>query len=166
MTQKQHSFNLIDLSAVIEEATSELEVLIQETGARVEVSGLPALEADKTGMRQLFQNLIGNAIKYAKSDVKPFVIISCELLDGICSINVEDNGIGFDEKYLDQIFRPFKRLHGKISRYEGTGMGLAICRKIVEMHGGTITARSTPGEGSSFIVTLPLKQENGSASMT
>jgi hypothetical protein len=71
---------------------------------------------------------------------------------------VEDNGIGFDESYLDQIFKPFKRLHGKKSRYEGTGIGLAICRKVVEMHRGTLTARSTPGVGSKFIITLPLTQ--------
>jgi signal transduction histidine kinase len=123
-------------------------------------------------MRQLFLNLIGNALKFHGNE-KPVVKIhgNCPgkiegesgedaLLGRRCRIIVEDNGIGFDESNAERIFAPFQRLHGR-SEYEGTGMGLAICRKIVERHGGAITARSTPGKGSTFIITLPLRQSQG-----
>jgi light-regulated signal transduction histidine kinase (bacteriophytochrome) len=108
-------------------------------------------------MTQLFQNLIGNAIKYKQNGQPPKVKIYSRLRRDRAAIYVEDNGIGFDEKYLERIFAPFERLHGR-SEYEGVGMGLAICRKIVERHGGTITAKSAPGKGSTFIVRLPAKQ--------
>jgi signal transduction histidine kinase len=106
-------------------------------------------------MHQLFQNLIGNALKFHKEEEKPLVKVSSQSSNGLHRITVSDNGIGFDEKHLDIIFSPFQRLHGKTSTYEGTGMGLAICRKIVERHSGTITAKSKPGKGSTFIVHLP-----------
>jgi signal transduction histidine kinase len=118
------------------------------------------VEADATQMRQLFQNLINNALKFHKPDEAPVVRVRSTSNHGLCQIHVEDNGIGFDEKYLDRIFNPFQRLHHR-GEYEGTGMGLAICRKIVERHGGSITARSAPGQGATFIVTLPLKQPTG-----
>jgi signal transduction histidine kinase len=106
-------------------------------------------------MRQLFQNLIGNALKFHKPDERPMVHVrSGSDTDSGCQIVIEDNGIGFEEQYLERIFAPFQRLHGRSSQYEGTGMGLAICQKIVERHGGSITARSEPGKGSTFIVTL------------
>jgi signal transduction histidine kinase len=105
-------------------------------------------------MRQLFQNLIGNALKFHKKDQPPVVTVSShETVDGY-RIEVSDNGIGFEEKYLDRIFAVFQRLQGR-DEYEGTGIGLAVCRKIVERHGGQITARSQPGEGTTFIVSLP-----------
>jgi signal transduction histidine kinase len=119
------------------------------------------MEADPTQMQQLFQNIIGNALKY-HGDRPPIVrITSTEGPEGEVLITIEDNGIGFEEKYADRIFAPFQRLHGR-SEYEGTGMGLAICRKIVERHGGTITAHSEPGQGSTFLISLPAKRPNAS----
>jgi signal transduction histidine kinase len=122
-------------------------------------------------MRQLLQNLIGNSLKYHSAGVPPIVRIYSRKLDArspesmneigpaqpLCQILVTDNGIGFDEKYLDRIFTVFQRLHKK-GEYEGTGVGLAICRKIVDRHGGTITARSSPGMGTTFVVTMPVTQ--------
>ncbi|MFP5213094.1 MAG: PAS domain S-box protein [Acidobacteriota bacterium] len=151
-------FTPLNLSEVARSVVFDLEVRIEESRARVSVDELPVVEADESQMRQLFQNLIGNALKYRKVDEPPAVRIHAMEERGACRLIVEDNGIGFDEKYLDRIFKPFQRLHGKSSPYEGTGMGLAICRKIVERHGGNITARSTPGEGSTFIITLPVKR--------
>ena len=111
-------------------------------------------------MRQLFQNLIGNALKFHKPGEKPIVQVrSVSNTDSGCQIVVEDNGIGFEEQYIDKIFAPFQRLHGRSSQYEGTGMGLAICKKIVERHGGQIEARSAPGQSATFTVTLPAKQQ-------
>ncbi len=154
-------FESVNLSEVIAEVLNDLEVRISETEGKVEVGHLPAIEADPSQMRQLFQNLIGNGLKYHREE-KPLVRISGEPVNGgnAVDIRVEDNGIGFEEKQIDRIFKPFQRLHGRSSRFEGTGMGLAICKKIVERHGGSITARSIPGQGSTFIVSLPVKQSN------
>jgi len=142
----------VRLDDIARTVQSDLEVSIQKRGARVEIGPLPTIHGDPYQWRQLFQNLIANALKYNRAEVK--TIIKIYGTDEGRSIFVEDNGIGFDEKYLDKIFQPFQRLHGKYE-YEGTGIGLAICKKIVERHGGTITAKSTPGKGSTFIVTLP-----------
>jgi PAS domain S-box-containing protein len=160
----------VDLSAVAREVLSDLELQVERSGARVEVGRLPVVEADPLQMRQLFQNLIGNSLKYRHPERQPVVRISAAVLEGrgtepypgggLCRINFEDNGIGFDEKYLDRIFVVFQRLHGR-KEYEGTGVGLAVCRKIVERHGGSITARSTPGSGATFVVTLPARQPRG-----
>jgi len=122
------------------------------------VGELPVIKGDPTQMRQLFQNLIGNALKFHKDGEKPVIKMPSAITDsGELQIVVEDNGIGFEEKYIDRIFAPFQRLHGRGSPYEGTGMGLAICKKIVERHGGTIRAESEPGKGSTFIIRLPAK---------
>ncbi|MDR3555429.1 MAG: PAS domain S-box protein [Syntrophobacteraceae bacterium] len=159
VTAKTEPFREVDLSDLIGEVLSDLEVRIANTGGEVNAEPLPVISADPTQMRQLFQNLIGNALKFLKPDEKPIVQIrSVSNRDSKCQIIVEDNGIGFEEKYLEKIFAPFQRLHGRDSRYEGTGMGLAICKKIVERHGGSITARSTPGKGSLFIIDLPVRQ--------
>jgi signal transduction histidine kinase len=109
-------------------------------------------------MRQLFQNLISNGLKY-HGEERPVIKVysSPSSQDVFHEIHVEDNGIGFDELHLDKIFMPFQRLHGKSAPYNGTGMGLAICRRILQHHGGSITARSNPGKGSTFIVRLPKK---------
>jgi light-regulated signal transduction histidine kinase (bacteriophytochrome) len=155
LTTTGEPFKAVDLADLIREVLTDLEVRIHETGGIVQMRDLPALRADRSQMRQLFQNLIGNALKYHRNEVRPAVEVSatpCE--DGFYEILVEDNGIGFDERHLQRIFRPFQRLHGK-GEYEGTGMGLAICKRIVERHGGSIRARSTPGKGSVFIVSLP-----------
>ncbi len=163
-TQKQR-FQPTDLNEIIADVLLDLEVRIKENGGRVEVDHLPCLQADPTQMRQLLQNLIGNALKFHRPEVPPVVRVHsihepCQGRRGQATqelrLLVEDNGIGFDEKYLDRIFSPFQRLHGQ-SAFEGTGMGLAICRHIAERHGGAITARSSPGEGTTFIVTLPCK---------
>jgi signal transduction histidine kinase len=177
VTSRAQPFTTVDLNQVAEGVLSDLEVRLRDSGGRVEVGLLPAIEADPTQMRQLLQNLIGNAIKFARPEAPPLVRVyaegdpespvAAEGEDGrrfrLC---VADNGIGFEEKYLDRIFTVFQRLHGR-GVYEGTGIGLAICRKIVERHGGSITARSRPGEGATFIATLPLRQtprRNGNGS--
>jgi PAS domain S-box-containing protein len=155
-TSSPDYFKMINLKKPVEEAVADLAVLLEETGGRVEIDELPDVNANETQMRHLFQNLIGNSLKYRSSQqplVKIYIIPSSQ--DGFHEVHIEDNGIGFDEMYLDKIFKPFQRLHGKSSPYDGTGMGLAICKKIVEFHDGSITARSKPGNGSTFIVKLP-----------
>jgi PAS domain S-box-containing protein len=148
----------VDLREAVMEVISDLELKIERTGADVEVSDLPAIEAEKSQMHQLFQNLIANALKFRREEQLHIKIYS-RSTDNECRIFVEDNGIGFDEQYAERIFVPFQRLHGR-SAYEGTGMGLAICRKIVERHGGNITAKSKAGEGATFIITLPVRQQS------
>jgi signal transduction histidine kinase len=170
VTTKANPFEQADLNKIVGEVLSDLEVRIQQTNGQVELGELPTLDADPLQMRQLFQNLIVNALKFHQEGRPPVVRIRSQAArppaeapsgngqtNGICQITVEDNGIGFDEKYLDRIFVLFQRLHGRTA-YEGTGIGLAICRKIADRHGGSITAKSTPGEGSTFMITLPLKQ--------
>ena len=148
-------FKVVNLSDLIGEVLSDLEVRIVKTGGEVRVGDLPVISADPTQMRQLFQNLIGNALKFHKPGEKPMIQVrSVSNADSGYEILVEDNGIGFEEQYLERIFAPFQRLHGR-SEYEGTGMGLAICKKIAERHGGSITASSEPGKGSSFLIMLP-----------
>ncbi len=147
VTTKAQPFVEVDLNQVVREVISDLEVRIEQLGGRIEVANLPTIDADPTQCRQLMQNLIGNALKFHRDEEPPVVKIRGQFLDGDeWQITVEDNGIGFDEQYADRIFGIFQRLHGR-SEYEGTGVGLAICRKIVERHGGTISTRSAPGEG-------------------
>lgn len=158
VSTKREPFQLVELKQVVEEVVQIFEHRFRDYRARIEIGELPAVDADATQMKQLFQNLIGNALKFQKAGAKPLVrVYGRPHGEHARRIFVEDNGIGFDEKYVDRIFAPFQRLHGRME-YEGTGMGLAICRKIVERHQGSITARSRPGEGSTFIVTLPLSR--------
>ena len=170
VTTQGSPFQPVDLGDVAQEVISDLEARIEETGGRVELGELPTVEADRAQMRQLLQNLVANALKFHKDGEPPIVAVRGEAFeerrkakgttpaaDGLCRVVVEDNGIGFDEQYIGRIFTPFERLHGR-NAYEGTGMGLAICRKVVERHGGEITARSAPGRGSAFTVTLPLRR--------
>jgi len=167
VTTRPEPFSPGSLATPIREAISNLTSRIEQTGAKVDVGHLPVIESSPHQMEQLFQNLLSNSLKY-RSEEKPIIKVSGGHVKDPESkktvtggqwvrIFVEDNGIGFDEKYLDRIFQPFQRLHSR-SQYEGTGMGLAICRKIVERHGGTITAKSTPGKGTTFIITLPVRQ--------
>jgi signal transduction histidine kinase len=167
VTTRPEPFSQVVLTPLTQEVISDLAARIEQTGARVEVGDLPRIEASPHQLRQLFQNLLSNSLKY-RSGEKPIIKVTANHVKDPASkktspggqwvrIYVEDNGIGFDEKYLDRIFQPFQRLHGR-GHYEGTGMGLAICRKIVERHGGIITAKSAPGKGATFIVTLPVKQ--------
>ncbi|MBA3499505.1 MAG: PAS domain S-box protein [Myxococcota bacterium] len=162
----------VNLNEVLSGVISDLEARLHQTGGRVDFERLPIVASDQIQMRQLLQNLIGNALKFHRKDVPPIVRVTAELVEGLdamgrmhpeaaCRISVADNGIGFDEKYLEKVFTIFQRLHGR-GVYEGTGIGLAVCRRIVERHGGTITARSQPGQGSTFIVTLPVAQRKRS----
>lgn len=144
----------VDLNEIVDDVMSDLEARITETNGRVDVGKLPAVLADPTHMRQLFQNLIGNALKFHKEGTLPIVKVGAKRVRGKDVITVADNGIGFDEKYADRIFGVFQRLHGRDS-YEGTGIGLAVCRKIVERYGGTIAAESRAGKGAIFIISLP-----------
>jgi len=152
-------FKPADMKAIITEAAEVFEYKVRKDGGKIEISEMPVIKADSSQMTRLFQNLISNAVKYA-SPQKLLIRIYSDQDDSFCRIYVEDNGIGFEEKYLDRIFSPFQRLHGR-NDFSGTGMGLAICRKIVERHSGSITAKSSPGKGSTFIVTLPLRQKQG-----
>lgn len=148
-------FEKVNLETVVHEALSDLEIRIAESRARVEVGPLPVIWADKTQMLQLFQNLISNALKFRHRDGFPHVAIKSRSAGpSVREITVVDNGIGFDEKYLHKIFKPFQRLHGR-NEYEGSGIGLAICQKIILRHGGHLTAKSAPGKGAAFIITLP-----------
>ena len=151
----------VDLDQVAREVLSDLEVRIAESHAVVELRDLPVIVADGTQMRQLLQNLIGNALKFHRPGVAPAVHVYTEKAEGVLRLIVKDEGIGFDEKYLDRIFTVFQRLHGR-SEYEGTGIGLAICRKIAQRHGGDITATSAPGQGASFVISLPYRREDES----
>lgn len=144
----------VPLKAVVEDVLSDLELRIQESHAVIEAGPLPVVYADRLHMQQLFQNLIGNAIRYCKKDVPPHVIIRSQELPKSFKIVVEDNGIGFDIKYKDRIFAAFQRLHTR-EEYEGSGIGLTICQKIVRQLGGEITVQSELGKGSIFTVTLP-----------
>lgn len=158
VTTKAQPFVPTDLAQTVREVLADLEIRIEETGGKVELGNLPALDADPLQMRQLFQNVIGNALKYYRPGVPPLVRVSGELHeDGGCRIVVEDNGIGFEQQYSEKIFGIFQRLHGR-NAYEGTGVGLAVCRKIVERHGGAISAEGFPGEGARFTITLPVYQ--------
>lgn len=149
-----------NLNKSVEIALSNLGIEIEVKNAPIEVDDLPTIMADRVQMIQLFQNLIGNALKYHRHGQPPNVRVYAEHRNAnAVEICVEDNGIGFDEKYLDKIFLPFQRLHGRSSDYEGVGMGLAICKKIVDLHGGQITAKSEVGKGSTFIMTLPMNKE-------
>jgi light-regulated signal transduction histidine kinase (bacteriophytochrome) len=155
VTTKADPMKKTELRRCVKEALSNLEIVRGETNAVVGVGDLPTVNADPVQMAQLFQNLIGNALKFHRDGEAPHAKIYSKEVGDTYEIYVEDNGIGFDENYLDKIFLPFQRLQGRSSKYEGVGMGLAICKKIVERHGGRITARSQLGKGSTFIVTLP-----------
>lgn len=171
VTTRGQPFEEIDLTEVVAEVVSDLEISLEESGGRVEIGDLPTIEADPVQMRQMLQNLIINGLKFHREDEPPVVKIYGACLSaqetpdevvrtnsGVCRIIVEDNGIGFDEKYVERIFQPFQRLQGR-DIYDGTGMGLAICRRIVERHNGYITAQPTDGYGAMFLVYLPVRQE-------
>lgn len=166
LTANVRPFSPINLKKSVEDALGNLEIQIQEKNAHVEVRSLPVVEADPDRMTQLFQNLIGNALKFQPPGSVPRVKVYALTSESIEStrykkydIYIEDNGVGFeDSKYLEKIFQPFQRLHGS-EEFEGVGIGLSICRKIIEQHGGSLTAKSTPGKGSIFIIKLPEKQK-------
>jgi len=170
VSTKTIPFASVDLNAVVRDVLSDLEVRIQSTGGTVEVHELPSVPGDAGQQRQVFQNLIGNALKFTKVGVKPLVIVSATRFETLgldidpplpegksgWRITVADNGIGFEKDYEEQIFELFQRLHSR-SEYEGTGLGLAIVRKIVVRHAATITARSQKGGGAVFVIDWPIK---------
>lgn len=156
-------FTPVDLVEIAYQALSNLETKIEQTRGEVTIGELPTIEADSTQMLQLLQNLIANGLKFHRPDVPPRISITAQVEErsvagarkSFCQLQVQDNGIGFAEKYKERIFTVFQRLHGR-DEYPGTGVGLAICRKITNRHGGTIRADSIPGEGSVFLVELPM----------
>ncbi|HXF62945.1 MAG TPA: ATP-binding protein, partial [Caldilineaceae bacterium] len=202
VTTRGQPFVEVDLNEVVNDVALDLETRLEESDGHLEIGPLPVIEADPLQMRQLFQNLIGNALKFHRAGVAPRVRIytlsngdsangdsaaeagepdggvdasdraaiehgslepasleqAADHYTDRYTIVVEDNGIGFDNKYADRIFQPFQRLHGRSSEYSGTGMGLAICRKIVERHHGVIMATSQAEQGAKFLVTLPKTQ--------
>jgi signal transduction histidine kinase len=159
VTTKLKPFERVDLNEIVKGVLSDLELRINESKTEIKIDNLPVIDADPMQMKQLFQNIIGNAIKYRRENVPPVINVRSAISDGnnhaFYKIDISDNGIGFDNKYADQIFGLFQRLHGR-SEYEGTGIGLAVCKKIVEQHGGTIHASGKVGEGSCFYITLPI----------
>jgi light-regulated signal transduction histidine kinase (bacteriophytochrome) len=157
ITTRAQPFVPVNLADVLQKVLSDLELHIERAGGLVEVGDLSTIDADPTQIRQLFQNLINNGLKFHHPEKKPVVKVYGQSLNEVCELIVEDNGIGFEEKYKDRIFGIFQRLHGR-GQYDGTGVGLAICQKIAERHGGSITAKSSPGQGATFIVTLPVRQ--------
>lgn len=158
VTSKSLPFEKVDLGKIALEVIDDMEAKLRETRGKVDIGKLPKIEADPFQMRQLLQNLIENALKYHKQDIPPQVHLdsSFEIKKG-WAIHVKDNGIGLDEKYAERIFVPLERLHGRTA-YEGTGIGLAICKKIVARHGGSIFVKSQEGQGATFTFTLPEMQ--------
>ncbi len=159
LTSKFERREKVDLSTLVREVLSDLEISIAQVGAHIEVDKLPAVEGDPIQLRQLFQNLISNALKFSTKKNPPWVRIKGHAVDRqFAEISVEDNGVGFDEKYVDRIFMPFQRLHSE-DEFAGIGIGLTICHRIVQRAGGQIRVKSVPGKGSNFIITLPLARE-------
>jgi light-regulated signal transduction histidine kinase (bacteriophytochrome) len=179
------NFETTDLNKIIEQVLSDMEIRIQESGTVVQVDKLPVIEAIPTQMEQLFQNLISNAIKFKHPDKVPFIKIHAQFIkadelnknapgvnynatngsayqwrkEPLIKISVQDNGIGFDNKYSDKIFEIFQRLH-TTKTHEGTGIGLAICKKLVDTHHGNIKVSSKEGDGTTFIIILPVSQKH------
>lgn len=163
-------FELTDINKIISDILTDLELTITEKQAQITVDEIPPMEVAPGLIRQLFQNIISNALKFTQPQVPPQIRISAELVDTpfvnsfasnsgkYCSISITDNGIGFDEKYASKIFTLFQRLNSR-DEYEGTGIGLAIVKKIVDKHNGFVQAKSEPGKGATFTIVLPITQD-------
>ncbi len=183
IASQRNPFRPVALSELLGTVIDDLDVAILESEATITVGDLPVLSGDRVQLQQLFQNLLSNALKFRRADpvtgdlVKPVVSVSARVLAGqalpesvrrlavgnhllFCEISVTDNGVGFDEKYLDRIFQMFQRLHSR-ANYAGTGVGLAICQRVADHHGGAITAVSEPGQGATFLVCLPVQPDPG-----
>ena len=152
-------FAPVNLRDALDDAQANLRAAIGESGAEILAEGLPMVQGDATQLALLFQNLVGNAIKFRREGVAPRIRIGAKQQDGHWSISVQDNGIGIPPEHSERVFMIFQRLHGRSERYPGTGIGLAICKRIVERHGGRIWVESTPGEGSTFNFTIPSGKE-------
>jgi len=148
------NLNDVDLNMIAHHARQDFELVIDEKKAILIIGDLPVIKADERMMMQLFENIISNSLKYSKKNLYPEIHINSRVKDDCIVLSFKDNGLGFDEKYLTQMFTHFQRLHNYIE-FEGTGLGLAICRKIAEMHNGKIWAESKEGEGATFYVSLP-----------
>lgn len=168
VTARKEELEAVDLVTVLDDLVGDLDAAAERVGGRFERHGaFPAVRGRPFQIRQLFQNLLGNALKFHRDGVPPVVRIAGQILYRIppggtvprpwLEVRVQDNGVGFEPRHAERIFRIFERLHGR-DRFEGTGMGLAICARIVELHGGTILAEGTPDEGATFIVTLPVDE--------
>lgn len=168
ISSEKDTFVHSDLNLIMQEVLADLEVPVQEKKATIEIEPLPAIDVNPGLIRPLFYNLVGNAIKYSKKDVAPVIHVRSEIMAAKpgtsqdpamswCRITIQDNGIGFDQVYAEQVFDMFRRLHVS-KEFEGTGIGLALCKKIVEKHNGSITAYSVLDKGSTFIVSLPVQQ--------
>ena len=169
VTDENQEYSEVNLNELVNEVITESENLIREKKASIKITDLPTIQAKRGLIYPLFNNLVGNALKYSKPGEPPVINISAETInssannhDGktnipFCKILIEDNGIGFEQKYAEQVFEMFKRLHGQ-REFEGTGIGLALCKKIVEKHNGFINVKSKVGKGSIFIVSLPVSQ--------
>jgi light-regulated signal transduction histidine kinase (bacteriophytochrome) len=171
LSQTKHKtdyFRSTDLNEIIAEVITDLEDAITEKVAVINHSLLPVIDAIPTQMHQLLLNILSNSLKFAKADTNAVIYVSSELLTGLqkneygldlhqeyVHLLLEDNGIGFEMEFADAIFMPFKRLHGR-SEYQGTGIGLAICKKVVQNHKGLIWAVSSPGDGAALHIVLPL----------
>ena len=163
-------FELTDINGILNEVLSDLELMIREKEAVIRIDAFPRMEVVPGQMRQVFQNLISNSLKFSRRDQKPEITIQCKRIErcslnaresaqgNYCLIRVQDNGIGFDEQYAQKIFTIFQRLHSK-EKYEGTGIGLSITKKIIEKHNGFINAESRENEGATFNIILPIHQE-------
>ena len=172
-TANSDAFETVNLNDLVDDILTDLEISIEQKHAIVNVAGLPLIKIIPGQFRQLFQNLIINALKFSKENVPPEIGIYAEMVSGLkkpglesspgeryCNIIIKDNGIGFEQKYADEIFTLFKRLNS-IDKFEGTGIGLSICKKIVEQHNGFISASSNIGDGTTFTISLPVKESNG-----
>jgi len=166
VSTKQREFEVVDLNQLIQEVVDNLDFAISSRSADITIESLPTIEGDPSQLRQVFSNLLSNSLKFTDPATTPVISIANDRAnegenvspDTICIV-VKDNGIGFDEQYKDRIFNLFQRLHGK-DEYSGTGIGLAICRKIVERHGGAIEVRSEIGRGTEFKIRLPVHQQS------
>ncbi len=166
VTTKQRPFVNIDLNAVMHRVMDDLDYAIEETNAQVHIDPLPTIDADASQITQVFMNLIANSLKFYPLDGRPIIAVTSEInvpspiagdSRNWCCLRFADQGIGFEAQYAERVFSLFQRLHGR-GEYSGTGIGLALCRKIVERHGGTIAAQSEPGEGAVFTIYLPMTQ--------
>jgi chemotaxis family two-component system sensor kinase Cph1 len=151
----------VNMAHSLKNVLNLFEARMKEAGARIIVNDLPEVECDRLKIEQVLQNLIGNALKF-KSNRRPEITIGCDVRERGRIFFVRDNGIGFDPAYRDKIFIMFQRLHG-FGEYTGSGMGLAICKRIIEAHGGRIWAESLRGDGSTFYFTLPFRHASSAA---
>ena len=169
ISTQQEVILAVPLNQVVQVVLQDLEMVIRDTNAQIDVDALPVVQGDRRQLEQLLQNLLSNALKFRRFDVPPHIRVSARVIaaselpslikptrkaEMYHQIEVTDNGIGFDEKYLDRVFQVFQRLHSK-SEFSGTGIGLAICEKVITNHGGAITATSQPGQGATFQIYLP-----------